>query len=87
MQTLHEAADSIGDNGALRLFVNTYVNFIERARFARREPTESDAAAVDKVVDVILLTWVMPVQCWSVADFLGSRLNDAEGRVRMDTDD
>lgn len=56
MQALYDAADSIGDNGALRLFVNTYANFIERARFARREPTESDATAVDKVVDVILLT-------------------------------
>jgi hypothetical protein len=59
MQPLYDAADGIGDRGALRLLVNSYVNIIERARFGRREPTETDAAAVEKIVDVILMTWVL----------------------------
>ena len=56
LEPLFEAADRIGDSGAIRLFVNSYAKLINNARFAGQEPTESDAVACDKIVDVVLLT-------------------------------
>ena len=56
LNPLFVAADRVGDNGAIRLFVNSYAKFIDQARFSRREPTEMDAAACEKVVEVVILT-------------------------------
>ncbi|WRT68131.1 uncharacterized protein IL334_005106 [Kwoniella shivajii] len=56
LQPLLEASAKINDNGAIRLFVNSYAKIIERARYARKEPSQADAEAVEKVVDVVLLT-------------------------------
>ena len=54
---LSDAAAEQGDEkGAFRAFVQTYVEMIEKARYSRREPTESEAAACEKLVNVILLT-------------------------------
>ncbi len=58
LNPLFEAADKIGDNGAIRLFINSYAKIIDLAWFGRREPKEEDAAACEKIVDVVLLTWV-----------------------------
>ncbi|ORY26356.1 hypothetical protein BCR39DRAFT_541490 [Naematelia encephala] len=59
LEPLFDAADAIQDNGAIRLFINSYAKMIEKARYARREPEEVDAAAVEKVVEVVLLTLEM----------------------------
>ncbi|CAD6576460.1 MAG: hypothetical protein TREMPRED_001684 [Tremellales sp. Tagirdzhanova-0007] len=59
LNPLFVAADRVGDNGAIRLFVNSYAKFIDQARFSRREPTEMDAAACEKVVEVVILTLEM----------------------------
>ncbi|OCF31983.1 hypothetical protein I316_06369 [Kwoniella heveanensis BCC8398] len=58
LQPLLEATDpsKIGDKGALRLFVNSYAKIIENARYGRKEPTQADAEATEKVVQVVLLT-------------------------------
>ncbi|WWC69826.1 uncharacterized protein I206_103769 [Kwoniella pini CBS 10737] len=56
LQPLLDAASSINDNGAIRLFVNSYAKIIARARYGRKEPTQADAEAVEKVVEVVLLT-------------------------------
>ncbi|EIW70572.1 hypothetical protein TREMEDRAFT_61077 [Tremella mesenterica DSM 1558] len=53
---LHAARELTDEKGAFITFVHTYVEMIEKARFARREPTESEAAACEKLVNVILLT-------------------------------
>ena len=58
LDPLFEAADNVGDNGAIRLFVNSYARIVDQARFGKREPTETDAAACEKVMEVVLLTWV-----------------------------
>ncbi|ORX35570.1 hypothetical protein BD324DRAFT_630699 [Kockovaella imperatae] len=58
LDPLFVAADEIKDSGAIRLFVNSYANLINKARFSGTEPDESDAVACDKIVDVVLLTWV-----------------------------
>ncbi|WVF71095.1 hypothetical protein IAT40_005892 [Kwoniella sp. CBS 6097] len=58
LQPLLEATDpvKVGDKGALRLFVNSYAKIIENARYGRKEPTQADAEATEKVVEVVLLT-------------------------------
>ncbi|WWD16955.1 hypothetical protein CI109_101387 [Kwoniella shandongensis] len=56
LQPLFSAADSFDDNGAIRLFVNSYAKMIERAMYAKYEPGEGEAAAVEKVVEIVLLT-------------------------------
>ncbi|OCF74427.1 hypothetical protein I204_04802 [Kwoniella mangroviensis CBS 8886] len=56
LQPLLDASSSINDNGAIRLFVNSYAKIIERARYGRKEPSQADAEAVEKVVEVVLLT-------------------------------
>jgi hypothetical protein len=38
---------------ALTIFVNSYIRLVEQARYARREPSEGDAEAVMKVVQVV----------------------------------
>ena len=60
LDPLFDAADRVGDTGAIRLLVNSYARIIDRARYSRREPTEKDATACEKVVDLVTLTWVMP---------------------------
>lgn len=53
---LVDAADALADPNdrgkpnPLRIFVASYASIVDRARYARAEPTESDAAAVEKVV-------------------------------------
>lgn len=59
LDPLFEAADNVGDNGAIRLFVNSYARIVDQARFGKREPTETDAAACEKVMEVVLLTLEM----------------------------
>jgi hypothetical protein len=59
LQPLFEAADEISDKGALRLFVNSYAKIIEKAWYSRREPCEEDASAVEKVLEVVLLSLEM----------------------------
>jgi hypothetical protein len=44
------------DSDALKLLLNSYLKIIDRARYGKREPTESDAAACEKVVEIMLLT-------------------------------
>ncbi|KAK8864729.1 hypothetical protein IAR55_001985 [Kwoniella newhampshirensis] len=56
LQPLFTAADAFNDNGAIRLFVNSYAKMIESALYARQEPEEAEAAAVEKVVEIIMLT-------------------------------
>ena len=56
LDPLLEAADDVGDNGVVRLLVNSYVNIIDRARYAGREPDEEDAMACDKLVDAVRST-------------------------------
>nr|XP_018262665.1 uncharacterized protein I303_04144 [Kwoniella dejecticola CBS 10117]OBR84823.1 hypothetical protein I303_04144 [Kwoniella dejecticola CBS 10117] len=56
LQPLLDAASSVNDNGAIRLFVNSYAKIVERARYGRKEPSQADAEAVEKVVEVVLLT-------------------------------
>ncbi|WVQ99763.1 hypothetical protein IAU59_006905 [Kwoniella sp. CBS 9459] len=58
LQPLIDATDptKVGDKGALRLFVNSYAKIIENARYGRKEPTQADAEATEKVVEVVLLT-------------------------------
>ncbi|WVR06719.1 hypothetical protein IAU60_003751 [Kwoniella sp. DSM 27419] len=56
LRPLLDAADKVDDKGALRLFVNSYARIIESAKFGRREPSQADAEAVEKVVEVVLLT-------------------------------
>ncbi|WWC88951.1 uncharacterized protein L201_003866 [Kwoniella dendrophila CBS 6074] len=56
LQPLLDASSAIKDNGAIRLFVNSYAKIIERARYGRKEPDQADAEAVEKVVEVVLLT-------------------------------
>ncbi|WVW84336.1 hypothetical protein I302_106370 [Kwoniella bestiolae CBS 10118] len=56
LQPLLDASSSINDNGAIRLFVNSYAKIIDRARYGRKEPSQADAEAVEKVVEVVLLT-------------------------------
>lgn len=39
-----------GEPSTLELFVASYVDMLQRARYARAEPTETEASAVEKVV-------------------------------------
>jgi hypothetical protein len=55
LSSLSTAANASRDK-ALILFVNSYIQFVDQARYARREPTEGDAEAVMKVVDVVRRT-------------------------------
>ena len=79
LQPLFDAADELGDNGATRLFINSYAKIIDQARFGRREPKEEDAAACEKVVDVVLLAyaifWNLPAQpCSDIPNRLEMKL-------------
>ncbi|KAK1923952.1 hypothetical protein DB88DRAFT_258962 [Papiliotrema laurentii] len=56
---LVSAANDINDSGAIKLFVNSYVKMIDRARYAKQEPTEGDASACEKLVEIVLLTLQM----------------------------
>ncbi|KAL7420822.1 hypothetical protein Q5752_004775 [Cryptotrichosporon argae] len=47
------AAASALDPGPLKVFVSSYLAIVERARYARREPTEVDAQAVERVVELV----------------------------------
>ncbi|KAK4683999.1 hypothetical protein P7C73_g6205, partial [Tremellales sp. Uapishka_1] len=52
LQPLLDAADT----PALQLFVNSYIKLIEKARYGKREPTEEDASACDKLLEIVLVT-------------------------------
>ena len=56
LYSLTEATRQIDEKGALTVFVNSYTRLITAARYARREPDEADAAACEKIVEVVLLT-------------------------------
>jgi len=56
LNPLLEAIKTIDDKGALTLFVNSYIRIITSARYSRGEPAEKDAAACEKIVEVVLLT-------------------------------
>jgi hypothetical protein len=47
---------AIQEDKALALFMVSYEKIVENARYGRREPTEADATACEKVVDLIILT-------------------------------
>lgn len=48
-----EGGSAAGKPDPLRIFVASWASIVERARFARAEPSEADAAAVEKVVEFV----------------------------------
>jgi hypothetical protein len=47
---------AISPDDGIRLLLRSYVPIVEKARYARGEPSEEEAAAVESAVDLILLT-------------------------------
>jgi len=50
------AVREIDEKGALTIFINSYTRLISSAQYGKREPSEADAAACEKIVEVVLLT-------------------------------
>jgi len=47
---------AISPDDGIRLLLRSYVPIVEKARYARGEPSEEEATAVESAVDLILLT-------------------------------
>lgn len=52
----YEAADRLDDSGAVRLLVNSWAKYVEKARYGKKEPNEREAGAVERLVEVVVLT-------------------------------
>ncbi|ODN72786.1 hypothetical protein L202_08221 [Cryptococcus amylolentus CBS 6039] len=44
------------EDTGLRVLLNSWVKYIEQARYAKREPGEREAGAVERLVEIVLLT-------------------------------
>lgn len=56
LEPFYEAADRLNDSGAVRLLVNSWAKYVEKARYGKKEPNEREAGAVERLVEVVLLT-------------------------------
>ncbi|WVN87690.1 uncharacterized protein L203_102878 [Cryptococcus depauperatus CBS 7841] len=56
LQPFFSAVSDVKDNGGIRVLINTWAQYIEKARYGKREPEEREAGAVEKLVEIIILT-------------------------------
>ncbi|KGB76721.2 hypothetical protein CNBG_2559 [Cryptococcus deuterogattii R265] len=56
LEPFYEAADRLNDSGAVRLLVNSWAKYVEKARYGKKEPNEREAGAVERLVEVVVLT-------------------------------
>ncbi|WVQ77846.1 hypothetical protein IAR50_007543 [Cryptococcus sp. DSM 104548] len=47
---------ALQEDTGLRVLLNSWIKYIEQARYAKREPGEREAGAVERLVEIVLLT-------------------------------
>ncbi|UOH83283.1 hypothetical protein LQV05_006005 [Cryptococcus neoformans] len=56
LEPFYEAADRVNDSGGVRLLVNSWAKYVEKARYGKKEPNEREAGAVERLVEIVVLT-------------------------------
>lgn len=82
LEPFYEAADRVNDSGGVRLLVNSWAKYVEKARYGKKEPNEREAGAVERLVEIVVLTCVRSFFCRVQLTAVAWRLNGA--RKRMD---